>query len=158
MRDNQPVGITGHYTIIGQEQDIWLGWMGILPAYLGQKLGPVLVEAAFEKALHTGVNNLRIWTTQESAYDAARNMYRKMGFIEEPYNPAARDAGSLVSIFSRQAQPQGSPAQSWARAGYAIDCEAYVIPSLNRKLEAERVAEDVAYTPRRPLSSIPSMA
>lgn len=136
-RNGEPVGITGYYNIKDHEEDVWLGWVGVLEKFHRQGIGKELVQQAFARAASHNPKNERIWTTQEEAYDDARRLYRKMGFTEEPYKPHATDpATRLVSVFSRSANP---PAQDdsylWKNSAYyPIDCETFVIPELNQRL------------------------
>ncbi len=137
--DGEPVGFTGYYNIKGHEEDIWLGWVGVAENFLRRGIGRELVQQAFAQAREAEEPaNERIWTTLEPAYDDARRLYTKMGFAEEPYKPNAPDPGTrLVSIFSRSANPS-PPDDSylWKNAAYyPIDCEAFVIPELNERLQ-----------------------
>src|ERR1035437_787711 len=98
-RDGEPVGVTGYYYIKDHEEDVWLGWMGVLEKFHRQGIGKELVHEAFARAAAHEPENERIWTTREPAYEDARRQYTKMGFVEEPYRPEALDAAGLVSVF-----------------------------------------------------------
>lgn len=139
MKDGKPVGFTGYYTIKGQKQDGWLGWMGILPEYRGQGLSPQLVDVAMEKGKANGVDTIRIWSTTQDDYGAARSLYReKLGFIEEPYRAGATDAAQMVVVFSKWISQKGPAVDDsfhWKNAAYPIDAERRTIPVLNAKMK-----------------------
>lgn len=129
--DGKPVGITGYYTIEGQEQDSWLGWVGVTKDFRGKGMGRHLVEGAFEKAAENGIENFRIWTTTAPEYADACKMYAKLGYDEAVYDRSARDAASLVRVFSKAVAP-GVKATPWEQVGYGIDAEGVEIPYLNK--------------------------
>lgn len=134
-KDGVPAGVTGYYTIQDHEEDMWLEWTGVLPQHRGNGTGISLVQKAFEIAANRyEFRNLRIWTTLQSEYDGARAVYKKMGFIEEPYRPGAEDAAKLVVVFSKSATPGQSAVTPWRGNAYPIDCEQHLIPNLNEEL------------------------
>ncbi len=135
-RDGVPVGVTGYYNIQDHEEDVWLGWIGVLDDFQHQGIGGVLVKEAFARAAaNADADTLRIWTTQESHYEGARQLYKKMGFVEEPYKPGATDAAKLVTVFSKSVEPAKNDGFLWKNSAYyPIDCERFVVPELNERL------------------------
>src|SRR6185436_8758173 len=74
----QPVGVTGYYNIEGHEEEAWLGWMGVLPEHRRGGIGPELVRQGFAQAAQDNPRMLRIWTTLEPDYEAARRLYARL--------------------------------------------------------------------------------
>jgi hypothetical protein len=115
---------------------MWLEWTGVLPAYRGQGLGALLAQEAFNLAASQyDIRNFRIWSTLESDYASARGIYKKMGFIEEPYKHDATDAAKLVVVFTKSVDPEQKVISLWRHASYPLDCEQCVIPKLNAQIE-----------------------
>ena len=133
-KNEHPVGVTGYYSIPGHPEDIWLDWMGVLPQYRENGIGTQLVQHGFIDKAKPDVKTLRIWTTLEKDYDKARSLYKKMGFIEEPYKPDATDAAKMVVVFYRSTDPKADKGYLWKNSAYPMDCEEHVIPDLNKQL------------------------
>lgn len=152
LNNGKPAGVTGYYSIPGHPEDIWLNWMGVLPEQRGNGIGTALVQQGFIDLAKPDVKTLRIWTTTEPDYDNARKLYSKMGFVEEPYKAGAKDAAKMVVVFSRSTNPT-PPDESykWKNSSYPIDCEAHVIPDLNKQLKLGPYAKKKDNSPPPPL-------
>ena len=137
-RDGHAAGVTGYYNIEG------------LPEYRGKGIGSELGRQSFERAALDNPDNFRIWTTLEPDYDDARRLYNKMGFVQEPYRPGAKDAASMIAVFSKSAREKDG-VSLWQNAAYPIDCEHHVIPELNEQLGLNHSD----HLPSAPLSCIP---
>ncbi len=131
--NGDPVGVTGYYKFEGHEDEAWLGWFGVRSAHFGKGLGKTLMNEAFNRAAKTGVKTLRIWTTTDPMYAEACKLYERMGFIREVYKPEAKDAGTMILVFSKAAKEGATHDISWKRTGYDIDAEEMEIPKLNKQ-------------------------
>ncbi|EKE20948.1 MAG: GCN5-related N-acetyltransferase [uncultured bacterium] len=96
---DEVVGITGIYSYFEYPQDAWCGWYGVLPEKQGKGYRKKILSWTMEKAREMGYKNFRLYTDLESN-NAAVQLYRKIGMIEEPY--VAEDMGSeQIIIFSK---------------------------------------------------------
>ena len=131
--DGVPAGFIGHHKVKGHEDDAWVGWGGALPEFRGTGLGRIILKAGIDgAAARPGVKTIRFYTTLEPKHDIAYRMFQRMGFIEEPYRPGAKDAASLVVVFSASASPEYQGDEYlWKNCAYPIDCDKYVIPDMN---------------------------
>lgn len=138
--DGEVAGMAGYYRIKDHPTEAWLGWLGVYEQHQHHGVGKLLMQEAFNQAAKDGFTSVfRIWTSPEPEYDTARAIYRHMGYLEETYDPEAKDAGSLIKVFSRRANPMAAvidPADhdSWKNSGYRIDCDKYTIPDINREM------------------------
>lgn len=133
-KNGQPAGISGYYSHVGHEADVWLGWTGVMPEFAGNGVGEAVVRAAFDAASFDGIKNLRIWTSNEDQYAAARRLYTRMGFQEEPYQASALPClgASLARVFTKAANPHDT-GDSWNKTGYRLpDLEIFDMPRLDR--------------------------
>ncbi len=133
-KDGKPAGISGYYSHVGHEADVWLGWTGVTSEFAGNGVGETVVRAAFDAAHFDGIKNLRIWTSNEDQYAAARRLYTRMGFKEEPYQANALPCmgASLARVFTKAANPDAG-SDSWKRTGYRLpDLEIFDMPRLDR--------------------------
>ena len=139
--NGDPVGVTGFYKFKGHEDEAWLGWFGVRSAHFGKGLGKTLMVEAFNRAASEGVKTLRIWTTTDPMYAEACKLYERMGFKREIYKPNAKDAGTMVLVFSKAAHEGATHDIDWATTGYDIDAEEMEIPKLNKQygFEPDRI-------------------
>ena len=65
----------------------------------------------------------------------AMAMYERMGFKLEPYKPEAKDAASMVTVFSMATSPEHDVEErSWKNCAYPmLDFDKHVIPYMNKK-------------------------
>lgn len=134
LKDGVPAGFSGYYTQIGHEEDIWLGWTGVLGQFGRLGIGEMITEAAFKAAPTEGVKNLRIWTTDEDQYASARRLYQRMGFIEERYSRTAKpwESLSIARVFTKSAEPENALRNAWANSAYRLpDLELFDQPRMN---------------------------
>ena len=73
---NQPIGVTGIYSLIDKPKEMWLGWFGIVPKARRRGLGSkvTLKTMALAKTLHG-----KIFRLYGSSNKAAK-FYEKLGF------------------------------------------------------------------------------
>jgi GNAT superfamily N-acetyltransferase len=141
-KNGEPVGVTGYYNFEDHQEDMWLDWIGVDPHFLRQGIGSVLVTEAFNQAAqsHKDARNFRIWTTTKPGNDAARVMYRKLGFVEEAYKPtaSATDGASMIAVFTKAAQqPPANDNYLWKDSVYPIDAEKFEIPKITKELASK---------------------
>ncbi|QHT68246.1 GNAT family N-acetyltransferase [Rhodocytophaga rosea] len=81
--------VAGTCALIKEDEQVYeLAKMAVSPKFQGKKIGKVLCQYAIEKALETGAKKLVLVTN--SKLEAARQMYKKLGFIEVDFPPAER--------------------------------------------------------------------
>ena len=140
-KDGQDIGFLGYNSVKGHSDDIWMGWSGILPECRGGGVGKAIFNEVYGiAAAQPGVKNVRFYVTKEPEYAVAYKMYEKMGFRTEPYKPDAKDAASLVTVFSKAVAPVYEGEEYfWKNCAYPmVDFDKYVIPYMNEKLGFNR--------------------
>lgn len=78
--------VTGLATLYGyraQPDELWLAWFGLLPAVRGHGGGARFLDWLILSARREGRHTLRLWTTDESEYERATQLYRSRGFMSE---------------------------------------------------------------------------
>lgn len=87
QKNKEVIGITGLYSL-GQVDELWLGWFGLVPDARGQKLGKKLLKFSERKAKEKGAKILKIEVDKEQPtamkfYES--NKYTKIGETEYYY-------------------------------------------------------------------------
>jgi len=76
------VGVVGLYTQSGDKKNrVWLGWFCVDPNYRGHKIGSKLLDFAIEESINEGYKELHLYTTRDSEYAKARELYERRGFV-----------------------------------------------------------------------------
>lgn len=78
---NKVLGIVGLYSEIDDINDVWLGWYGVSENARGLGIGKELLKFAIKEANTINKNKLKLYTTKDIEYKAARDLYEKFGFI-----------------------------------------------------------------------------
>ena len=144
-KDGTDIGIIGHNKVKGHDDDAWLGWFGILPEYRGGGMAKIVVNQMYDiAAAQPGVKTVRFYVTTEPEYQIAYKMYERMGFKTEPYRPDAKDAASMVTVFSKAVSPEYQGEEySWKNCAYPMmDFDKYVIPYMNKKYGLDQADRD----------------
>lgn len=135
-KDGTDIGIIGHNKVKNHDDDAWLGWFGILPEHRGGGIARIVFNQAYDIAsAQPGVKTVRFYVTTEPEYQIAYKMYERMGFKTEPYRPDAKDAASMVTVFSKAVSPAYEGEEySWKKCAYPmLDFDKNVIPYMNKK-------------------------
>lgn len=104
------VGLTGLYQPVWAGRgSYWLAWFAVDPQFHGQGHGTRLLQATMELAVAKGGTLLCIETS--NSLDAARGLYRRMGFRQYGEVPDYWAPGASLVILARSlddiAAPQG---------------------------------------------------
>jgi GNAT superfamily N-acetyltransferase len=78
-------GLATLYGYRAQPDELWLAWFGLLPAARGLGGGAKLLDWLIHSARAEGRRTLRLWTTDESEYARATQLYLRRGFVAEDY-------------------------------------------------------------------------
>jgi len=99
IKDKQPIGITGLYTIHNQSEEVWVDWFGLDTKLRSRGLGKEIMVATINMARKNGYKYLRLWTTTNDQQSIAANyLYQKLGFIAQ--ETALKSYGFPVLIYS----------------------------------------------------------
>lgn len=84
------VAITGLYNEKDKhdEDEVWLGWFGVIPECRGMGIGREVLEWSIKEARQLGYKKLRLWTTTYPDEANAQELYEKVGlkiFHKEKY-------------------------------------------------------------------------
>jgi GNAT superfamily N-acetyltransferase len=71
------VGITGHYS---QEDELWLGWFGVRPAFRRQGFAKAIIRATADIFMSFGSPTLKLWSGDREEYSVSHRMYIRLGF------------------------------------------------------------------------------
>jgi GNAT superfamily N-acetyltransferase len=70
------VAITGLYNLKNHgEDEVWLGWYGVLPEMRGKGLGKKVLTWSMDKARDLGYKKFRLWTTTFEGEAAAQKLF-----------------------------------------------------------------------------------
>ncbi|HVU36256.1 MAG TPA: GNAT family N-acetyltransferase [Opitutaceae bacterium] len=75
------------YGYQAQPDELWLAWFGLLPAARGFGGGARMLDWLIASARAEGRHTLRLWTTDESEYARATQLYTRRGFTAEEHAP-----------------------------------------------------------------------
>lgn len=92
-------GLATLYEYLAQPDEVWLAWYGLLPTARGNGRGAKLLDWLIAQIKAEGRRTLRLWTTDESEYSRATQLYAKRGFVPEEY-PAAPGEDWRTIVFS----------------------------------------------------------
>jgi GNAT superfamily N-acetyltransferase len=92
-------GMAMLYGYRAQMDEAWLAWYGLCPSARGRGAGSILLDGIISKAREEGRQVLRLWTTDESEYEAAVRMYRRRGFRPEITTPLPGETWNTM-VFS----------------------------------------------------------
>jgi len=116
------VGVTGHYGIPGQADDIWIGFTGVLPKARGKGCAKAMVAHIESLAYEFGASHVRLWTKKGDRYPESQALYTRLGFQEEPYRVNCTDDKlAKVVVFSKSVP--GEDFVPWQTRPYKLDCE-----------------------------------
>ncbi len=77
---NKIIAITGFYNLAEHSQDeVWLGWYGVLPEARGHGVGRKVLEWTIQTAKENGFKKFRLWTTTSPDEAEAQKLYDSMG-------------------------------------------------------------------------------
>lgn len=84
------VAITGLYNEKDKhaEDEVWLGWFGVIPKCRGMGIGREVLEWSIKEAKQLGYKKLKLWTTTYPDEANAQELYEKVGlkiFHKEKY-------------------------------------------------------------------------
>jgi GNAT superfamily N-acetyltransferase len=75
---NTPVGISGLYTLQGQyTNEIWLGWLGLIPEYRNMGLGRQIMKHLYKSARQMGCKKILSYVDKDGK---PLNFYKREGF------------------------------------------------------------------------------
>ncbi|MDD3179787.1 MAG: GNAT family N-acetyltransferase [Opitutaceae bacterium] len=83
LKGNLIAGLACFYVYDDRPDEVWLAWFGLRPEMRGQGKGRQFLDWCIATSRGEGRKILRLWTTNESEYAAARQMYERSGFICE---------------------------------------------------------------------------
>ena len=78
------IGITGLYNYGDDNENVWIGWFGILKSYQHKGLGKKLLMKTCELAKEKGFEFIRLYTDINENKEAVI-LYEKVGFVKEKY-------------------------------------------------------------------------
>jgi GNAT superfamily N-acetyltransferase len=85
LKENLVAGLACFYVYEERPEEVWLAWFGLRPEMRGQGKGREFLDWFIDTARREGRKVLRLWTTDEPEYAAARRMYDRRGFICETW-------------------------------------------------------------------------
>ncbi len=95
-------GLVGlHHFVWGPEDNVWLAWFAVTPAYQGQGVGRKLLDAIERAAADQGFRQLLVETYEHPDFDKARRFYERNDF---------RRTGQIANYL-----PDGSPMIVYAK-------------------------------------------
>ncbi|HEY0945711.1 MAG TPA: GNAT family N-acetyltransferase [Opitutaceae bacterium] len=108
-------GLAGVYGYEAEPAELWLAWFGLRAEARGHGRGAALLDGIIGLARAENRRVLRLWTTDESEYARALQLYAARGFTAEPWPALPGETwGTLVLSLGLD----GRPAPAWAmRAG-----------------------------------------
>lgn len=127
----QPAALSGYYSYVEHEEDMWLGWTCASPEFKGLGLGEAIISHAFYSGAKRDIKSFRIWTSDEPKFAAARQLYKKLGFNEESYgddSPGERTA----RVFSRAVN--NTVMEPWRKIRYCLPDLLADLPRLENTL------------------------
>ena len=75
--DSEAVGICGLYSLNKSTEELWLGWLGVLPSQRKKGIGNAILCFLFDKARSLGCKRIYCWTDKDKS---ALGFYIKHGF------------------------------------------------------------------------------
>jgi GNAT superfamily N-acetyltransferase len=95
-------GLVGlHHTIWGPEQNVWLAWFAVDPAWQGRGLGRRLMAAIEELAVAKGYRTLLVETYEHADFARARRFYEDSGFLEVGRIADYLHDGSAMIVYAK---------------------------------------------------------
>lgn len=73
------IGITGHYK---EDDGMWLGWFGVIPARRRNGYGSALLLESTKVIANLGFNKLKLYSGDREEERAAHRLYKKHGFTQ----------------------------------------------------------------------------
>lgn len=79
--NNDVVAITGLYNRLkdNTENEVWLGWYGVVPKFRNVGFGKSVLDWTINKARELGYKKFRLWTTTDQGEINAQKLYEKLG-------------------------------------------------------------------------------
>src|SRR5260370_5850479 len=82
--DGSVAGVSGLYSYKGEENEAWVGWLGVAKDKQGHGYGKAVLDHVVDMAKANGCDTLRLWTDNpRGAEDPARAMYERIGFVTQ---------------------------------------------------------------------------
>jgi len=86
IQNGQVAGLAGLYNYAAHPEETWLAWYGLHATARGCGKGAELLDWVIAEARAEQKRVLRLWTTAEEEYAKAIALYRKRGFLSEPWS------------------------------------------------------------------------
>ena len=103
---SERVGLKGmsglHHYEWGPEENVWLAWFAVDPAWQGQGLGRKLMALTERKAIQLGYQNLLIETYNQKDFEKARNFYSAVGFKQKGKISGYLPDGSEMIVYGKR--------------------------------------------------------
>lgn len=115
MDGNRPVGVSGMYSLKGEENEAWVGWLGVAEDAQGRGYGKKVLEHVVGLARSQGCDTLRLWSENYPEFETAHSMYYKRGFRFERsvVGMPEADRQSTYKILSLNLANETIPATEW---------------------------------------------